>query len=375
ACKCGNMTFRKERDILDVWFDSGCTHLAVLKTRPELTWPANLYIEGHDQHRGWFQSSLLIGTGIEGAAPYREVVTCGFIVDEAGDKMSKSRGDALSPQEIFKANGADILRLWVAMLDYSDDVPFGRQLVARAAETYTKFRNTARWLLGNLNNFNPATDAVPIDEMEDIDQWALDRAARAFARCREAYDDYEFHVVYHRMLDLCTVDLSAVYVDVSKDTMYCEALTSKKRRSAQTAMFHIVRGLASIMAPIIPFTADEIYEATPGAKASTVHITEFPLVRPALNDAEEMAWDRLIALRDAVNKVLENARNARQIGKALEADITLYTDVPQEDIFGKLDVDLANFFIVSHVDIKALADFRGVLTEVRGLGNLGIQMT
>ena len=374
ACKCGSTTFRKERDILDVWFDSGCTHLAVLKTRPELTWPADLYIEGHDQHRGWFQSSLLVGTGVEGAAPYREVVTCGFIVDEAGDKMSKSRGDALSPQEIFNANGADILRLWVAMIDYSDDVPFGRQLVARAAETYTKFRNTARWLLGNLANFDPSTDAVPLDELEDIDKWALDRAARAFARCREAYGDYEFHIVYHRMLDLCTVDLSAVYVDVSKDTMYCEGLTSKKRRSAQTAMFHIVRGLAAIMAPIIPFTADEIYEATPGDKEPTVHVTEFPSIAAPYNDAQVMAWDRLIALRDAVNKVLENARNAKQIGKALEADIVLYTDVPEEDIFGNLNVDVAKLFIVSHVDFKPLTDFRGTQTDVRGLGNIGIEM-
>jgi len=371
ACKCGHTTFRKERDILDVWFDSGCTHLAVLKTRPELTWPADLYIEGHDQHRGWFQSSLLVGTGIEGAAPYREVVTCGFIVDEAGDKMSKSRGDALSPQEIFNSNGADILRLWVAMIDYSDDVPFGRQLVARAAETYRKFRNTARWLLGNLNEFNPTTDSVPL---EDVDRWALDRAARAFARCREAYSDYEFHLVYHRMLDLCTVDLSAVYVDAAKDTMYCEAITSKKRRSAQTAMYEIVRGLAAILAPIMPFTSDEIYEAMPGAKEPTIHVTEFPNIAAQLNDAEVMAWDRLLELREAVNKVIEPARAAKQIGQSLEADIVLYTDVPQEDIFGKLDVDLAKLFIVSHVDFKPLSDFRGTQTEVRGLGNLGIEM-
>jgi len=375
TCKCGNTTFRKERDILDVWFDSGSTHLAVLKTRPDLTWPADLYIEGHDQHRGWFHSSLLIGSALEGAAPYREVVTCGFIVDESGEKMSKSKGDALSPQTIFKTNGADILRLWVAMIDYSDDVPFGPQLVARAAETYTKFRNTARWLLGNLNNFDPTTDAISTNELEDIDKWALDTAARAFARCREAYESYEFHIVYHRMLSLCTVDLSAVYVDVSKDTMYCEALTSKKRRSAQTAMFHIVHGLAAIMAPIIPFTADEIYEAMPGAKSATVHTTLFPDLAPPLNDAQVMAWDRLIALRDAVNKALEVARNAKQIGKSLEADITLHTDVPEDDIFGNMEVDLAQLFIVSHVDIKPLAGFNGPTVDVRGLGNIGIEMT
>jgi isoleucyl-tRNA synthetase len=375
ACKCGNTTFRKERDILDVWFDSGCSHLAVLKLRPDLTWPANLYIEGHDQHRGWFHSSLLIGSAIAGGAPYREVVTCGFIVNEAGDKMSKSRGNALSPQEIFKTNGADILRLWVAMIDYSDDLPFGPQLVARAAETYLKIRNTARWLLGSLHNFDPVADALPIDDLEDVDKWALDRAARAFARCRQAYDDYEFHIVHHRMLDLCTVDLSAVYVDVSKDTMYCEAVTSKKRRSAQTAMFHILRGLTAIVAPIIPFTADEIYEAMPGAKEPTVHVTDFPIIEPPLSDAEVMAFDRLIELREAVNKVLEVARNAKLIGKSLEADITLYTDVPEEDIFGKLDVDLAKLFIVSHADIVPLAGCAAPIAEIRGLGPVGIVMT
>jgi len=375
TCKCGNTTFRKERDILDVWFDSGCTHLAVLKRRPELTWPADLYIEGHDQHRGWFQSSLLVGTGIEGAAPYRGVVTCGFIVNEAGDKMSKSRGNALSPQEIFKTNGADILRLWVAMIDYSTDVPFGPQLIARAAETYRKFRNTARWLLGNLHEFHPATDAVPIDELEQIDKWALDRAARAFARCRQAYDDYEFHIVHQRMLELCTVDLSAVYVDASKDTMYCEAVTSKKRRSAQTAMHHIVRGLASIMAPIMPFTSDEIYEAIPGDKMQSVHLTTFPETPAALNDAQVMAWDRLLELREAVNKVIEPPRAAKQIGQSLEADIVLYMDMPQEDLFGNLDVDLAKLFIVSHVDFQPLSDFSGTQTEIRGLGNIGIAMT
>jgi isoleucyl-tRNA synthetase len=374
ACKCGNTTFRKERDILDVWFDSGCSHLAVLRARPHLTWPADLYIEGHDQHRGWFQSSLLTGAGIAGGAPYREVVTCGFIVNEAGDKMSKSRGNALSPQEIFKTNGADILRLWVAMIDYSDDLPFGPQMINRAAETYRKLRNTARWLLGNLNGFSPS-DALPVAELRDVDKWALDRAARAFARCRQAYDEYEFHVVYHRILDLCTVDLSAIYVDASKDTMYCDAPGSHTRLSAQTAMFHILRGLTAIVAPIIPFTADEIYEAMPGEKAPSIHVTDFPSIAAPLSDAEAMAWDRLLDLREAVNKVIEPARAAKQIGQSLEADIVLFTDLPEEDIFGKLDVDLAKLFIVSHVDIRPLADFKGTGTEVRGLGNIGIAMT
>src|SRR5438128_11346403 len=266
ACACGCKTFRPETDILDVWFESGCSHLAVLKTRPELTWPAAVYLEGHDQHRGWFQSSLLIGTGIEGSAPYKQVVTCGFIINESGEKMSKSRGTGVSPQEVIRDSGADILRLWVAMVDYRDDVVYGKGILGRAAEAYRKIRNTARYLLSNLSDFDPERDALPIHELLDIDKWALARAAEVIERCRRAYDEYEFHVVYHRVLDLCTVDLSAVYLDVSKDTLYCEAPASRARRSAQTAMYHILRGIVGVMAPILAFTAEEIYEAMPGAK-------------------------------------------------------------------------------------------------------------
>jgi isoleucyl-tRNA synthetase len=382
-CKCGGTEFRKERDILDVWFDSGCSHLAVLKTRPELRWPADLYIEGHDQHRGWFQSSLLVGTGIEGAAPYRGVVTCGFIINEAGDKMSKSRGNALSAQDVIKQNGADILRLWVATVDYSDDVAFGPQLIARVAESYRKVRNTARYLLANFGDeliapgavFDPARDALPLEQLLDVDRWVLDRAARAFARCREAYNSYDFHIVVQRVVELCTVDLSATYVDLSKDTMYCEAPASRQRRSAQTAMYHILRGLVATIAPILSFTAEEIYTAMPGEKEASVHLTEFPSMAPLLSDPEITAWDRILALREAVNKVIEPARAAKEIGQSLEADITLYTDVRRDDIFGKLDIDLAKVFIVSHVDIRPLAEWTGALAEVRGLGNIGIAMS
>jgi isoleucyl-tRNA synthetase len=374
ACKCGGRDFRKERDILDVWFDSGCSHLAVLPSRPELTWPADLYIEGHDQHRGWFQSSLLVGTALEGAAPYRGVVTCGFIINEGGDKMSKSSGNALSPQNVIAQNGADILRLWVAMVDYTDDVMWGPQLIGRAAESYRKLRNTARYLLANLYDFDPAADSVPLDQLTDVDKWALDRAARAFARCRTAYEAYDFHIVNSTLLALCSVDLSATYVDASKDTMYCDAPQSGTRRSAQTAMFHILGGLVSTLAPILSFTADEIYEAMPGTKELSVHLTEFPTLAAPLSDAETMAWDRILDLRNAVNAVIEPARKAKQIGQSLEADITLYMDVPREDFLGKLNVDLAKLFIVSHVDIKALDEFRGTRTNVPGLGEVGIEM-
>lgn len=374
-CACGNEAFRKELDILDVWFDSGCSHIAVLHTRPELTWPADLYIEGHDQHRGWFQSSLLVGTGIEGGAPYRGVVTCGFIVNESGEKMSKSSGKALSAQDVIKQNGADILRLWVATVDYSDDVAFGPQLIARVAESYRKIRNTARYLLANLYDFDPASHAKPLGELLDVDRWALDRAARTFARCRQAYDDYDFHIVVQRLLELCTVDLSATYVDLSKDTMYCAGAASGERRSAQTAMFHILRGLVAFAAPILSFTAEEIYEAMPGEKAASVHVTDFPAIDEMLSDPVVMAWDRILALREAVNKVLEPARAAKQIGQSLEADVTLYTDLPRDDIFGPLNVDLAKVFIVSHVDLHPFAEWSGAPADVPGLGPIGIAIS
>ncbi|MDQ3283540.1 MAG: isoleucine--tRNA ligase [Acidobacteriota bacterium] len=366
ACKCGSTSFRKENDILDVWFDSGCSHIAVMKRRPELGWPCDVYLEGHDQHRGWFHSSLLVGAAIEGGAPYREVVTCGFILNEAGDKMSKSSGNALSPQDVIKQNGADILRLWVSVSDYTDDIPFGPQILARASDGYRKIRNTARFLLANLSDFDPATDVVATEQLLPLDRWILDRASRTVDRCRKAYEEYEFHAVYHRILELCTVDLSAIYLDASKDTMYCDAPASRERRSAQTAMYHVLRGIVAVMAPILTFTADEIYEAMPGAKEKSVHLTEFPKLDAPLSADEQAKWTRLLRLRDGVLSVLERARAAKQIGQSLEADITLHGEV------GTFDVNLATLFIVSHVDIKPADDTIADQVEVEGLGRIGI---
>jgi len=366
CAKCGAKEFRRETDILDVWFDSGCSHVAVLRKRPELTWPAALYVEGHDQHRGWFQSSLLVGTGIEGGAPYNGVVTCGFIVNESGDKMSKSSGKALSPQDVIKQSGADILRMWVASVDYTTDIPFGPQLLTRIGESYRKIRNTARYLLANLNDFDPAS-ALPVDQLQPIDRWILARAVRVFERCKQAYDEYQFHVVYHRILELCTVDLSQVYLDISKDTVYIEAPDSPLRRSAQTAMHLILQGLVAYMAPIMSFTADEIYEAMPGARAKSVHVTDFPSFEAL---PEETSWDAVFKLREEVTKVLERARAEKQIGQSLEADVVLFTD-------GKIasDVDLSKIFIVSHVDMRPASEASGDVIEIEGLGKVGIGMT
>jgi isoleucyl-tRNA synthetase len=365
-CTCGSTSFRKETDILDVWFDSGCSHIAVLKQREDLGWPCDVYLEGHDQHRGWFHSSLLVGAGIEGGAPYREVVTCGFILNEAGEKMSKSAGNALSPQDVIKQSGADILRLWVAVSDYTTDIPFGPQILARTADGYRKIRNTARYLLANLNDFDPARDLLPADQLLPADRWILDRAARATARCVEAYRNYEFHAVYHRILELCTVDLSAIYLDASKDTMYCDATASRERRSAQTAMYHALRGITAVIAPILSFTADEIHELTPGAASASVHLEDFPTLDAVLTPAEEAAWDRVLRVRDAVLAVLERARAAKQIGQSLEADITLYGAMESGG------VDLAKLFIVSHVDLKPSDDAIADAVEVEGLGRIGI---
>ena len=358
CAKCGSTSYRKETDILDVWFDSGCSHVAVLKRREDLDWPTNVYLEGHDQHRGWFHSSLLVGAAIEGGAPYREVVTCGFILNEAGDKMSKSAGNALSPQDVIKQSGADILRLWVSVSDYTTDIPFGPQILSRTSEAYRKIRNTARFLLANLNDFDPATDAVPVDRLQPLDRWILDRASRAVARCREAYENYEFHVVYHRMLELCTVDLSQIYLDASKDTMYCEGTASPERRSAQTAMYEVLLGLVTVIAPILSFTADEIYEAMPGTKEASVHLAEIPKLESTLTSEESAEWDRVLRLRDAVLPVLEKARAAKQIGQSLEADVTLHGNV-------QTSIDLARLFIVSHVDVKS-GEGGEVVAEIEG---------
>ena len=370
CAKCSGTTFRKELDILDVWFDSGCSHLAVLKERPELTWPSDVYIEGHDQHRGWFQSSLLVGTGLEGEAPFHQVITCGFLINEQGDKMSKSSGNALSPQEVLKQHGADVIRLWVSMIDYQTDMTIGPQIMGRAAEAYKKIRNTARYLLSNLNGFEPERDAVPHDQLLDVDKWVLGRAAEVFERCRKAYGEYEFHVVYHRILDLCTVVLSSLYLDLSKDTLYCDAPASISRRSAQTAMYEILRGMVAYLAPILTFTTEEIYEAMPGTKEQSVHLVDFPTISAAATDSA--AWERIFRVREAVSKVLEGARAAGTIGQSLEADVTLH-GVTREAIVGALNIDLAKVFIVSHVDFSTAA--ASTTIDIEGIGAIGISMS
>jgi isoleucyl-tRNA synthetase len=349
--------FVTETDILDVWFDSGVSHLAVLHGQwPELARedggpPADVYIEGHDQHRGWFQSSLLTSIALEGRAPYREVVTHGFVVDGAGRKMSKSLGNVIAPQDLIQRYGADILRLWVASADYRDDDPISDEILARCAEAYRKIRNTARYLLSNLYDFDPAVDGLAPSDLLPLDRWALHQARRLAARLADAYRGYEFHLVYHSLVSFCATTLSAFYLDVLKDRLYASPAGSPGRRSAQTAMYRIARSIATLAAPVLPFTAEEIWEALPGAKEQSVHLARFdglddlPQELPA-----EGAWERLMRLRDEVAVLLEEARREKTIGSSLEGAIAL---TPSEDLesdrslTGAEGAGLADLFIVS----------------------------
>lgn len=325
--KCGGSRFRKETDILDVWFDSGSTCRTVLEARPELRYPADVYLEGSDQHRGWFNASLMIGESTKHAPPFRAVVTNGFMVDEQGRAMSKSKGTGVSPQVIINKFGADVLRLWVSSTDYTEDAKFGPQILDRVADAYRKIRNTMRFLLGNLSDFHPATDSVAPEEMRGIDRWLMLRLQDVVAEARGGYEDYEFARVYREVYGFCVTDLSQFYLDVLKDRLYASAPRSVERRSAQTAIYHAARTVIALIAPVLAFTADEAWRelrrSAPDLPDS-VHLALFPEVDAAWrDDALRDAWTRVLDLRDEVNKALEEARNAGTIGKPLEARVTL----------------------------------------------------
>jgi len=365
ACAaCGGTTFERERDILDVWFDSGSSHLAVLEQRPELAWPADLYLEGTDQHRGWFQSSLLVGLGTRGAAPYRQVLTHGFVVDEQGRKMSKSRGNVVPPQTIIKESGADVLRLWVAMVDYREEMRLGKQSLARVVEAYRKIRNTFRFLLSNLYDFDPAADAVGPGELEDVDGYLLSRYGQVASEMMRAYESYDFQRVSHLLNSFATTDLSAFYLDVSKDRLYTLAPDSRERRSAQTAIYRVADGLARLAAPIVPFMAEDVWCHLPGARDDSVHLAQFPADAADLVNAEvEARWTRLIAVRDQVNAALEQARQQKLIGTALAAGVTIDADEATLALLRRHERDLPMLFIVSDVTLGTGTD-AGVTVQV-----------
>ncbi len=352
--RCGGAAFEKENNILDVWFESGASQ-GILGRRPDLPWPADVYIEGHDQHRGWFNSSLLVGVEASGASPFRTCITHGFVLDEEGKAMSKSAGNIVEPRDVIAQNGAEILRLWIAMLNVKEDAPFGKGIVQHLVEAYRKVRNTWRFMLGNLQEFDPDRDALTAGEMESFDRWALERIAEVGRRKRQAYDDYEFHSVFHTAYNFFTVDLSAFYLDVRKDRLYCSAKESRVRRSAQTALFLILRDSLRLMAPLLPFTTDEAWDLLPAfaGKEESVHLSYFPEFTEAGLSAEETkAWARRLSLRDLILKELENAREAKLIGNALEAKVTVRAPAAEAAAFAAEAPLLAALGLVSAIRVE-----------------------
>ena len=356
-CECGCGEFDKETDTMDVWFDSGSSWAAVIEQREGQPIPVDVYLEGNDQYRGWFQSSMLTAIATMGIAPYKTVITHGMIVDEERQKMSKSLGNGISPQEILDQYGADILRLWVSSADYRQDMRISKEMFKHLAQNYLKIRNTARYILGNLEDFDPKTDMVAYNDLCELDRWALMKLNDLVAKVIKGYDDYEFHVVLHAIHNFCVVDMSNFYLDVIKDRLYCEEKNGELRRSAQTAMYEILDALVRMIAPILCFTADEIWQAMPhrdGDDAANIVLNTMPKVNPAWAFAEETSskWDKLIALRDDVNKALEEARKNKVIGKPLEAWVTVYADDETAALLETVPADeLAALCIVSKLRV------------------------
>jgi len=368
--QCGGTEFERERDILDVWFDSGSSHEAVLPFRKELTWPADVYLEGSDQHRGWFQSSLLVGLGTRNRPPFRQVVTHGFIVTEDGHKMSKSLGNAIEPQDIIRDSGAEIIRLWVAMVDFCEEVRMSKQILARVVEAYRKMRNTLRYLASNLYDFDPAKDRLPLESMQEVDRFALARYGDMASAVLRSYEEYDYPSIFQAINQFTTVDLSAFYADVSKDRLYTFAAGSPERRSAQTAMFAIADGLTRLLAPILPMTADELWRHLPGTRDPSVHLVLFPDDVKTFVDAELVVrWERLMRLRDEVNRALETERQAKTIGNSLGAKVILRAGGDDARLLEQYRDDLPMFFIVSQVELRpGAADAPLEVTVVRADG-------
>ena len=366
--QCKGADFTKETDILDVWFDSGSSSVAVLEHYDELRWPADVYLEGSDQYRGWFNSSLMVGLAAHDGAPYRTVITHGWVINVQGAKMSKSEGTGISPNEVVKESGAEILRLWVASANYMEDVRASDEILQRVGDAYRKIRNTARYALGNLAGFDPALDSVSEEEMLEIDRWALAELDRVIERARAGYEAYEFHTAYHALYNLCTVTLSARYFDIIKDRLYTSAPRSFERRSAQTALYRIAEALARLLAPILVFTADEIWEKLPAlsddeaTRPVSVHLMEFPEKSFAESqNALLRHWEQVFEVRDVVLRALEEARNAKIIGSSLEARVSIMTDTPTLQLLQHLRDDLRYIFIVSQVDLTLAGE--GEATE------------
>jgi isoleucyl-tRNA synthetase len=356
ACpKCGGTSFEREKNILDVWFDSGSSHEAVLSAWPELSWPADVYLEGTDQHRGWFQSSLLVGLGTRGHAPFRWIITNGFVIDVDGKKMSKSLGNSIEPADIIKDSGADIVRLWTAMSDYREEIRVSKEILARVVEAYRKIRNTLRYLVANLYDFDPAVDRLPHARLEEVDRYILARYAAVGLKVLQGYEEYDYNSVCQALNTFLNIDLSAFYADVSKDRLYTFAARSHERRSAQTAMFVMADGLTRLMAPILSFTADELWRYLPGVREESVHVGLFPTdaALTAMLDTELTGrWDALVRVRQQVLAEIEPLRKDKRIGSSLQAKVVLSATPSELALLERHARDLPMLFIVSEVELR-----------------------
>jgi isoleucyl-tRNA synthetase len=348
---CGKSELKKETDILDVWFDSACSFAAVMEQREKQSIPVDLYLEGSDQHRGWFHSSLLVGVGTRGVAPYKTCLTHGFVVDGNGNKMSKSMGNTVSPDDITRKHGAEIMRLWVASSDYRNDVRLSMGILDGLAEGYRKIRNTVRYALSNLFDFDPAKDAVPTEKLLPLEQWVLARLDGLTEKVHKAYEAYEFHLVFQTVVDFCANELSAQYFDIQKDTLYTQKKDGVKRRSSQTALYRIAKELLVVLAPVTSFTSEEAYEYLPGAKAKSVFLEAFPKPKGGVAAQVVADFDALFQVRAAVLAPLEVARRDKLIGKSVEAKVIVTASGATHALLSKYASELAEFFIVSQVEL------------------------
>ncbi len=379
CANCGGASFTKEEDVLDVWFDSGSSQAAVLAKRPELSWPADAYLEAVEQARGWFQSSLMCAVAERGRAPFRNVISHGLTLDEQGRKMSKSLGNSEDAIDAVNRLGADVMRLVYASLDFSSDMNLGPTIYGAVSEAYRKIRNTCRFMLGNLADFDPARNSVAYPEMLEFDRFILARAERLKADTRRAYENYDFQAVYHTVLNFAVVDLSSLYFDVARDRLYCSGEDSRERRSAQTALYLVLDAMMRIVAPLIPYTADEICSHMPGERAASVHLLKFAEPRPEWSDAELIArWDRLLELRSEALKVLETMRQAGIIGPGLEAVVALAADGGAEgfgEMLARYRESLKELFIVSDVALLAPEEARRLREAAQGRGDFNVDGT
>ncbi len=372
--QCGASTFSKEMDILDVWFDSGVSHAAVLEPNPKLSSPADMYLEGSDQHRGWFHSSLLESVGTRGRAPYKNVLTHGFVVDGQGRKMSKSVGNVVAPEEVIKKYGGEILRLWVAAQDYRDDIRISQEILTRLSEAYRRIRNTCRYILGNISDFDPASDSVPFDKMPELDRWALHQLELLKEKVLKCYGDYEFHVLYHAVNGFCTVEMSAFYLDILKDRVYTSRKDSLERRSAQTVMYLILDSLVRLVAPVLSFTSDEVWGYMPGTRETSVHLAQFPALNPEWKDDRLVErWERIMKVRAEVSKALEQARVAKTIGHSLDAAVAIAAEPELLAFLGEYAAELPAIFIVSRVTLTDALSGDSYAAE--GIAGLQLQVT